>query len=100
MIRRPTRSTRTDTLFPYTTLFRSNAQLWRETSWMTYRISCDIRCRICFVWKIELGKVRYDDSGEYHAEWQDESACRSSEASGPVWWRRLACRGKIGRAHV
>src|SRR3546814_16603236 len=25
MIRRPTRSTRTDTLFPYTTLFRSNA---------------------------------------------------------------------------
>src|SRR3546814_842989 len=29
MIRRPPRSTRTDTLFPYTTLFRS--QLWRHT---------------------------------------------------------------------
>src|SRR3546814_15945015 len=27
MIRRPTRSTRTDTRFPYTTLFRSNANL-------------------------------------------------------------------------
>src|SRR3546814_5414499 len=27
MIRRPPRSTRTDTLFPYTTLFRSNALL-------------------------------------------------------------------------
>src|SRR3546814_9797092 len=27
MIRRPPRSTRTDTLFPYTTLFRSNAPL-------------------------------------------------------------------------
>src|SRR3546814_8897012 len=27
MIRRPPRSTRTDTLFPYTTLFRSGAQL-------------------------------------------------------------------------
>src|SRR3546814_6760267 len=26
MIRRPPRSTRTDTLFPYTTLFRSNCQ--------------------------------------------------------------------------
>src|SRR3546814_17837049 len=26
MLRRPPRSTRTDTLFPYTTLFRSNAQ--------------------------------------------------------------------------
>src|SRR3546814_17797995 len=38
MIRRPPRSTRTDTLFPYTTLFRSPA--WREvrrrnTGWLT-----------------------------------------------------------------
>src|SRR3546814_18636004 len=30
MIRRPPRSTRTDTLFPYTTLFRSNAHLIKE----------------------------------------------------------------------
>src|SRR3546814_1889215 len=28
MIRRPPRSTRTDTLFPYTTLFRSRASQW------------------------------------------------------------------------
>src|SRR3546814_5917614 len=28
MIRRPPRSTRTDTLFPYTTLFRSQKILW------------------------------------------------------------------------
>src|SRR3546814_18616510 len=28
MIRRPPRSTRTDTLFPYTTLFRSNRSQW------------------------------------------------------------------------
>src|SRR3546814_2004653 len=28
MIRRPPRSTRTDTLFPYTTLFRSDANFW------------------------------------------------------------------------
>src|SRR3546814_1858938 len=31
MIRRPPRSTRTDTLFPYTTLFRSCGQLWIES---------------------------------------------------------------------
>src|SRR3546814_12699433 len=36
MIRRPPRSTRTDTLFPYTTLFRSiegeaNAKMWQYT---------------------------------------------------------------------
>src|SRR3546814_14976903 len=30
MIRRPPRSTRTDTLFPYTTLFRSGRQIERE----------------------------------------------------------------------
>src|SRR3546814_6771014 len=30
MIRRPPRSTRTDTLFPYTTLFRST---WRRQDW-------------------------------------------------------------------
>src|SRR3546814_4996738 len=30
MIRRPPRSTRTDTLFPYTTLFRSNIFLFDE----------------------------------------------------------------------
>src|SRR3546814_14351283 len=29
MIRRPPRSTRTDTLFPYTTLFRSRRRRWR-----------------------------------------------------------------------
>src|SRR3546814_14928215 len=29
MIRRPPRSTRTDTLFPYTTLFRSISDAWR-----------------------------------------------------------------------
>src|SRR3546814_19481318 len=30
MIRRPPRSTRTDTLFPYTTLFRSGDSTWEE----------------------------------------------------------------------
>src|SRR3546814_5296673 len=32
MIRRPPRSTRTDTLFPYTTLFRSPVPFWRNRS--------------------------------------------------------------------
>src|SRR3546814_5194291 len=40
MIRRPPRSTRTDTLFPYTTLFRSTAcclPIWRNRSTMWRR---------------------------------------------------------------
>src|SRR3546814_9101440 len=41
MIRRPPRSTRTDTLFPYTTLFRS--VLLGENEWLLERVSleCD-----------------------------------------------------------
>src|SRR3546814_3082377 len=35
MIRRPPRSTRTDTLFPYTTLFRS---LWKDAQAMLDRV--------------------------------------------------------------
>src|SRR3546814_20092566 len=43
MIRRPPRSTRTDTLFPYTTLFRSSLQahtLWRQC-WRRLRTDRD-----------------------------------------------------------
>src|SRR3546814_9067907 len=36
MIRRPPRSTRTDTLFPYTTLFRSD-QAWRDQAIHVHR---------------------------------------------------------------
>src|SRR3546814_422369 len=38
MIRRPPRSTRTDTLFPYTTLFRSNYQLEAQVLGSALRI--------------------------------------------------------------
>src|SRR3546814_15171196 len=38
MIRRPPRSTRTDTLFPYTTLFRSNIITKRQFKGLTGRV--------------------------------------------------------------
>src|SRR3546814_21133115 len=38
MIRRPPRSTRTDTLFPYTTLFRSRAGSGRTDIWLSLRL--------------------------------------------------------------
>src|SRR3546814_4753775 len=40
MIRRPPRSTRTDTLFPYTTLFRSYLRAWLA-EWMNAD-GCDV----------------------------------------------------------
>src|SRR3546814_6533686 len=42
MIRRPPRSTRTDTLFPYTTLFRS-MRLWRRRGSTGFTPSVDLR---------------------------------------------------------
>src|SRR3546814_8144453 len=41
MIRRPPRSTRTDTLFPYTTLFRSGAAVARGSA--RHLVSCPAR---------------------------------------------------------
>src|SRR3546814_4788353 len=38
MIRRPPRSTRTDTLFPYTTLFRSPGMSGREIEPLAFRV--------------------------------------------------------------
>src|SRR3546814_3677062 len=43
MIRRPPRSTRTDTLFPYTTLFRSNCMKEFEMRHGMNRHGCDER---------------------------------------------------------
>src|SRR3546814_10174999 len=45
MIRRPPRSTRTDTLFPYTTLFRSGAGRTRARAWAYHGRSRDPRER-------------------------------------------------------
>src|SRR3546814_18837099 len=43
MIRRPPRSTRTDTLFPYTTLFRSDVPVDREARQAFYRLNQQLR---------------------------------------------------------
>src|SRR3546814_2976595 len=43
MIRRPPRSTRTDTLFPYTTLFRSNLPQYASLSNLAFN-----RGRVCY----------------------------------------------------
>src|SRR3546814_4975648 len=48
MIRRPPRSTRTDTLFPYTTLFRSVSRARRGEGWRgAGRRDARTRARLC-----------------------------------------------------
>src|SRR3546814_17010255 len=50
MIRRTPRSTRTDTLFPYTTLFRSRADLLGDAKWTEFLEHCDR-----FFWALPAG---------------------------------------------
>src|SRR3546814_20639277 len=74
MIRRPPRSTRTDTLFPYTTLFRSRepppSKKWRFTDLRDSESSLDRRSRRCrrsrgiygsFRWKADRHQIERQD---------------------------------------
>src|SRR3546814_5839566 len=59
MIRRPPRSTRTDTLFPYTTLFRSSAASgWRNVRSDPSRHRVPGSCHFRQVWILEVGPWR------------------------------------------
>src|SRR3546814_3371572 len=79
MIRRPPRSTRTDTLFPYTTLFRSTLSCLSEGSaggtrtaaWCTSPIEGDVSCAM-----VATGTV---------LRWRR-------------YWRRHRCPGSPGRS--
>src|SRR3546814_17814581 len=58
MIRRPPRSTRTDTLFPYTTLFRSIA--------LAVRASMMDAVAACFDHRLLIGKLAPDSNYSAH----------------------------------
>src|SRR3546814_2263849 len=75
MIRRPPRSTRTDTLFPYTTLFRSQRPLFRNQCAMGLR---QLRRRAA--WKNCIIDLIIVKSPLNHR-----------------WWRSLALEGEIPR---
>src|SRR3546814_5089224 len=67
-IRRPPRSTRTDTLVPYTTLFRAKSQHWVEKClWLTkdnvwkYGAQGDRQALVLLVWSILRGAAGAPD---------------------------------------
>src|SRR3546814_1936570 len=68
MLRRPPRSTRTDTLFPYTTLFRAiiNPRTARSqlVGGMTMGLSMALHENS--VWDPRFGQVVHHDLAEYH----------------------------------
>src|SRR3546814_13139511 len=103
MIRRPPRSTRTDTLFPYTTLFRSRAdacadgQVPRDDrGWhgdLEYRAD---RGRLLAGAQFQPARTLYRAGGDRHRRARDRLvhlSCRDVEAAGLK-------TVQIGRAHV
>src|SRR3546814_8059588 len=79
MIRRPPRSTRTDTLFPYTTLFRS----WQTpiaSNWGSIDSALDVTLWICGIvfiainLFIALAIIRYRHRKGHRADYEPENA--------------------------
>src|SRR3546814_20825121 len=64
MTRRPPRSTRTDTLLPYTTLFRSMRDTTCELSRRWYRVA-GLFVVLVFVWNLHT--IRVLPASSYHA---------------------------------
>src|SRR3546814_8314070 len=76
MIRRPPRSTRTDTLFPYTTLFRSDLGLYRG---VPLRSDCRQQATLC-----DMDKGDSDVHGKGRWQEQVQGLGRAAEALPPV----------------
>src|SRR3546814_15946251 len=88
MIRRPPRSTRTDTLFPYTTLFRSadGMQSRRQRLHCKLWLVAQIPDAVAVAeQQIEAGVARCDG-------WQRFAVCACAERAAQI--------SEIGRAHV
>src|SRR3546814_14672040 len=109
MIRRPPRSTRTDTLFPYTTLFRS--QWYPETARAMMLMGADI-----LFFPTAIGNEPHDPDLDTSRMWQRAMVGHSVSNVVPVVaanrigtedWQTFYGhsfiadeRGEIGRAHV
>src|SRR3546814_8533555 len=103
MIRRPPRSTRTDTLFPYTTLFRSARLILAQRRRWQEQAGCGEATRSGTAWRqtsrVQLWRVeRVWRLRSRRTKWQTlpESAYRDSKTeehtSTPVTNAQLVCR--------
>src|SRR3546814_3330220 len=77
MIRRPPRSTRTDTLFPYTTLFRSLGDGKNGRSWEIL-VGYTVADLMAHLERQFLPGMSWDNRGEWHID-HIRPLCRSEE---------------------
>src|SRR3546814_17736768 len=86
MIRRPPRSTRTDTLFPYTTRFRSNGHE-QTITFVSYMDSTSNTTMIRFAMRIDGFIYAYDGAGNLLAS--------AAEGWIPTTWHSFSVTIKI-----
>src|SRR3546814_15025652 len=91
MIRRPPRSTRTDTLFPYTTLFRSLLPAAGRAQGAAAAATRRTACRHGAVAAGVTGGMGETVFGRQHGGAGCAQGCR---------WQPMALHHEIGRAHV
>src|SRR3546814_18548620 len=95
MIRRPPRSTRTDTLFPYTTLFRSilSGDLEAGITFVRQAIGLDQSVSVTSRLALALAFMR---KGQYHQA--SDAARGEGQGSNFTYWSLMsAIHGKGGR---
>src|SRR3546814_12872556 len=90
MIRRPPRSTRTDTLFPYTTLFRS---LLGKPALQAKR--CDLGCKLHDDDRIGEASKRLRAIHAPRDEQEGQACCKPQQEPEKVGASTLGERGKI-----
>src|SRR3546814_5375031 len=102
MLRRPPRSTRTDTLFPYTTLFPSPRQIVRRAQSFGPPLNDIARTRAPFAQPplYDVYSMVRDVYAEPLAVRQLRNLNRRSTATKWIKNQLPFFRGKIGRAHV
>src|SRR3546814_16666894 len=100
MIRRPPRSTRTDTLFPYTTLFRSeNEDALAQAGWHPFSVDLGFAAgdNTVMITRLTGGGVFPSVTGSKPEQMMPYIADAVRLQTG---WEIVFTVGEIGRAHV
>src|SRR3546814_2917747 len=103
MIRRPPRSTRTDTLFPYTTLFRSPLTEARKRMARVPEGAALIENRMSGAPGIRIGNVFMMAGVPHITAGMLDALTGMLEGGAPLISRTIGCwvaESEIGRAHV
>src|SRR3546814_6166961 len=99
MIRRPPRSTRTDTLFPYTTLFRSFAGLFAEDIELAARADLDVGDLVVGDEDVGHGGGKADQAAAAHLQFGAAVGVRYGLGDGVLRWchRERRCHQADGQ---